>query len=307
MYEQFFGLEEQPFRLTPDTSFYYSFAGHQEALNTLLVALHMGEGFIKVTGEVGTGKTLLCRKLLNELAEDASYVTAYIPNPSLTPTALKYSLADELGIEYPRNIGQHKIMSLINEKLVEIKAQDKTAILIIDEAQALDEDCLEAVRLLTNLEPEKSKLLHIVLFGQPELNENLEHSRVRQFKQRITFAYSLTPLSGEVIYGYLSHRLAVAGYTGPELFNAAICQKMYRFSGGIPRLVNILAHKCLLLAYGEGTSKITSKHLMNAVNDTESIQRKGSGWLKRLFLLLMGTGLSTAAIAGAYFYYGVMQ
>ena len=119
MYEQFFGLNEQPFRLTPDTSFFYSSANHQEALNTLLVALDMGEGFIKVTGEVGTGKTLLCRKLLSELAQKPEYITAYIPNPAITPTALKYALADELGLEYARNIGQHRIMQLINDQLIE--------------------------------------------------------------------------------------------------------------------------------------------------------------------------------------------
>jgi MSHA biogenesis protein MshM len=306
MYEQFFGLAEQPFRLTPDTSFYYGYAGHQEALNTLLVALQMGEGFIKVTGEVGTGKTLLCRKLLNELAQDEVYVTAYIPNPSLTPTALKYSLADELGIDYPRNIGQHKIMSLINDRLIEIKARNKRAVLIIDESQALDEDCLEAVRLLTNLETEKSKLLHVVLFGQPELNTNLDNSRIRQLKQRITFSYELTPFSGSVVCGYLAHRLTVAGYTGPGLFDAAICQKIFRYSGGIPRLVNILAHKCLLLAYGEGTSHITLKHLKKAVADTESIPQPSGSWLRTLFMLLLGTGLSTAAAAGVYYYLGML-
>ena len=158
MYEQFFGLNEQPFRLTPDTSFFYNLGNHREALNTLLVALDMGEGFIKVTGEVGTGKTLLCRKLLNELAGKPEYVTAYIPNPAITPTALKYSLADELGLEYPRNIGKHRIMQLINEALIDKKAAGHKVVLIIDEAQALPEDCLEAVRLLTNLETEKSKL-----------------------------------------------------------------------------------------------------------------------------------------------------
>jgi MSHA biogenesis protein MshM len=306
MYEQFFGLEEQPFRLTPDTSFYYGFSGHQEALNTLLVALQMGEGFIKVTGEVGTGKTLLCRKLLNELSQDADYVSAYIPNPSLTPTALKYSLADELDIDYPRNIGQHKIMSLINDRLIEIKAGNKKAVLIIDESQALDEDCLEAVRLLTNLETEKSKLLHVVLFGQPELNDNLDNSRIRQLKQRITFSYNLTPLSGSVICGYLAHRLAVAGYKGPVLFEPALCQKMFRYTGGIPRLVNILAHKCLMQAFGAGTSKITMKHLARAVADTESISVKSAGWLKAVGFLLLGTGLSTAAVAGIYYYYGML-
>lgn len=304
MYEQFFGLNEQPFRLTPDTSYFYSFGDHQEALNTLLVALDMGEGFIKVTGEVGTGKTLLCRKLLNELADKSAYVTAYIPNPAITPTALKYALADELGIEYPRNIGQHRIMQLINEKLIETKAENRKVVLIIDEAQALPEDCLEAVRLLTNLETEKSKLLHVVLLGQPELDVHLEKPSVRQLKQRITFTHKLTPLMDKVVFGYLGHRLSVAGYTGPVLFDENISRALYKLSGGVPRLVNILAHKCLMVAYGEGTSKITRKHLKKAAADTESLAKPGNGW-KKFWLGLLGMTASTAALAGFYFYMGI--
>jgi len=296
MYEQFFGLTEQPFRLTPDTSYFYSFGDHRKALNTLLVALQMGEGFIKVTGEVGTGKTLLCRKLLNELAEDEKFVSAYIPNPSITPTALKYSLADELGIDYPRNIGQHKIMTLINDKLIEIKAADKSAVLIIDEAQALDEDCLEAVRLLTNLETEKSKLLHVVLFGQPELDERLDNTKIRQLKQRITFTHRLTPLEASMVCGYLTHRLSVAGYNGPALFDDAVCQKIARFSRGIPRLVNILAHKCLLLAFGEGSAKITLQHLQTAVTDTESIAPVQTSRLTQAFIVFITLLMTVSAV-----------
>jgi len=303
MYEQFFGLNEQPFRLTPDTSFFYSSANHQEALNTLLVALDMGEGFIKVTGEVGTGKTLLCRKLLNELSQKPEYITAYIPNPAITPTALKYALADELGIEYPRNIGQHRIMQLINDQLIESRAEGKKIVLIIDEAQALPEDCLEAVRLLTNLETEKSKLLQVVLLGQPELDENLEKPSVRQLKQRITFTHRLFPLQLNTINGYLGYRLSVAGYSGPELFNEKISRKLYKFSGGVPRLVNVLAHKCLLVAYGEGTSKITRKHLAKAVKDTESINDSNSFW-KIFSFALLGMSASTAAMASIYLLMG---
>lgn len=304
MYEQFFGLDEQPFRLTPDTSYFYGFGDHQEALNTLLVALDMGEGFIKVTGEVGTGKTLLCRKLLNELSDRSEFVTAYIPNPAITPTALKYSLADELGIDYPRNIGQHRIMKLINEKLVEIKSLNRKAILIIDEAQALPEDCLEAVRLLTNLETEKSKLLHVVLFGQPELDVHLEKTAVRQLRQRITFTHRLTPLVDSVVCDYLAHRLQVAGYNGPAIFDEKVCQKIYKVSGGVPRLVNILAHKCLLLAYGEGTPKVTRKHLKKAVADTESIPADAHP-KRRFWFGMLGMTASTATLAGFYLLTGV--
>ena len=304
MYEQFFGLNEQPFRLTPDTSFFYNLGNHREALNTLLVALDMGEGFIKVTGEVGTGKTLLCRKLLNELADKADFVTAYIPNPAITPTALKYSLADELGLEYPRNIGQHRIMQHINQSLIDKKAAGHKVVLIIDEAQALPEDCLEAVRLLTNLETEKSKLLHVVLFGQPELDENLEKPSVRQLKQRITFTHRLSPLKEETIHGYLLHRMQVAGYKGPDIFTQKVSRKLYRLSKGVPRLVNIIAHKCLLLAFGEGTPQVTTKHLKKALKDTESIENGSNFWRILGFSLLSMTA-STAAMAGIYLWVGM--
>lgn len=306
MYEQFFGLNEQPFRLTPDTSFFYNLGNHREALNTLLVALDMGEGFIKVTGEVGTGKTLLCRKLLNELADKPEYVTAYIPNPAITPTALKYSLADELGLEYPRNIGQHRIMQLINQALIDKKAAGHKVVLIIDESQALPEDCLEAVRLLTNLETEKSKLLHVVLFGQPELDANLDKPSVRQLKQRITFTHRLSPLKEETIHGYLLHRMQVAGYNGPDVFNQKISRKLFRLSNGIPRLVNIMAHKCLLLAFGEGVPQVTTRHLKKALKDTESIETGSSFW-RILSFALLGMTASTAAMAGAYLLMGMPQ
>lgn len=304
MYQQFFGLTEQPFRLTPDTDFFYQFGDHQEALNTLLVALDMGEGFIKVTGEVGTGKTLLCRKLLNELAGREDYATAYIPNPAITPTALKYALADELGIDYPRNIGQHRIMKLISERLIELKSADQKAVLLIDEAQALPEDCLEAVRLLTNLETEKSKLLHVVLLGQPELDVHLNKSSVRQLKQRITFTHRLAPLSAEVVCGYLDHRLKIAGHNGPAVFSERVCRDLFRFSGGVPRLVNILAHKCLLQAYGEGTAQVSRKHVKRAVADTESID-PGNRWLRNLWVTLFGMTVSTAAVASWVYFSGV--
>ena len=160
MYKDYFGLKEEPFSLTPDTSYFYNYPDHLEALNVLQVALHMGEGFIKVTGEVGTGKTLVCRTLLNTLGDE--FVTGYIPNPTLTPAALRYALADELGIEFPHNIGPHQVLKLINLRLVALRAEGKRVVLLLDEAQALPDDSLEALRLLTNLETEKSKLLQVV-------------------------------------------------------------------------------------------------------------------------------------------------
>ena len=301
MYREYFGLAEVPFSLTPDTAFYYGNSSHQDALNTLLLALQMGEGFIKVTGEVGTGKTLLCRKLLRELAEDERCVSAYIPNPAVTPTALRFALADELGVSYHRNMGHHRVMQMIDERLVQEKAAGRKVILIVDEAQALPEDCLEAIRLLTNLETEKSKLLQVVLFGQPELDLHLGQPSVRQLRQRITFSHTLSPMDSDAVHGYLSHRLAVAGYRGPELFSVPIARGISRACNGVPRLINIIAHKCLLAAYGEGRTQVDRRHLRRAVEDTESVPhdplRVG---LKRVSMGLAGACSAAAAALGAY-------
>lgn len=301
MYLPFFGLTEAPFNLTPDTAFYFGNPSHQEALNTLLMALEMGEGFIKVTGEVGTGKTLLCRKLLRQLANDESVVTAYIPNPALTPSALRHALADELDIRCHRNMGQHQAMQLINGRLVEHRSAGRQVVLIIDEAQALPEECLEAVRLLTNLETEKAKLLHVVLIGQPELDVHLSRPSVRQLRQRITFCYTLQPMDSQAVAGYLSHRLSVAGYSGAQLFNAAAVREITRASRGIPRLVNILAHKSLLAAYGEGNASVARRHLRRAIADTESLPRSPFfARLRRLSIPLAGAFSAGAAAVGAY-------
>lgn len=268
MYESHFGLREPPFSLTPDTDYYFSYADHQEALNVLLVALRMGEGFLKITGEVGTGKTLICRKLLNILSDDG-VVTAYIPNPYLTPSALRYCLAEELGVDYPMNIGGHRALQLINKQLIALKASGHQVILLLDEAQALPEETLEAIRLLTNLETEKSKLLQVVLFGQPELDEHLNRPSVRQLKQRITFSHAIHPLDRDGCEGYLYHRLSVAGYRGDKLFDIKAMEWLCRGSRGIPRLINILAHKAMLAAYGEGKTAIDKYHVKRAIDDTE--------------------------------------
>lgn len=280
MYERHFGLIESPFSLTPDTDYYYGYADHQEALNVLLVALRMGEGFLKVTGEVGTGKTLICRKLLNLLAREGM-VTAYIPNPYLTPSALRNSLAEELGVAYPRNIGGHRALRLIYDRLMGLKAAGHRVVLLLDEAQALPEETLEAIRLLTNLETEKSKLLQVVLFGQPELDRQLERPCVRQLKQRITFSHAIHPLNREGCRGYVEHRARIAGHRGDALFSDPALEWLCRGSRGIPRLINILAHKSLLAAYGEGRSRVDKSHVRRAIADTEgaAAPRGGLGWL----------------------------
>lgn len=269
MYTAHFGLSEVPFSLTPDTSYFFSFNSYQEALNTLLIAARNGEGFIKITGEVGTGKTLLCRKFMAML--DADFVTAYIPNPLLEPRSLMLALADELGCPVERGIEQHQLIKAINFKLLELAREGKRVLLCIDEAQALPLETLEALRLLSNLETEKRKLLQIVLFGQPELDCKLARNEIRQLTQRISFHYQLQALTANEIEIYVAHRLKVAGYSGPALFGSAALTMLRMASGGIPRVVNVLAHKALMLSFGEGRQHVSVRHVILAAKDTLAV------------------------------------
>ncbi len=267
MYRQHFNLQEAPFSLTPDTSYFFNRGSHQEALNTLLIALKSGEGFIKITGEVGTGKTLLCRQLLNSLPKE-DFVAAYLPNPNLTASGLNRALADELAVKYPRNQGQHYLLKCLNEALIQFAAADKQVVLIIDEAQTIADGTLEALRLLTNLETEKRKLLQVVLFGQPELDFRLAEHHLRQLKQRITFSHQLRPMNLDETRAYIQHRLLIAGSMGRLIFSPAAIKQLYKASGGIPRLIHILAHKAMLVTFGQGISRIEPRHITRANDDT---------------------------------------
>src|SRR5579863_6586410 len=211
MYITHFGLREAPFSITPDTSFFFAHPAHREALNILLVAARSGEGFVKVTGEVGTGKTLLCRMFLDALAANGKFVTAYVPNPYLEPTALLLAIIDELRIDYRADSNQHQLLKLLTKRLVDIYAADKRVVLCLDEAQAMPMETLEALRLLSNLETGKRKLLQVVLFGQPELDLRLKEPGVRQLTQRIAFSYRLAPLGFKDVQYYVNHRLQIAG------------------------------------------------------------------------------------------------
>lgn len=267
MYLEHFTLRESPFSLTPDPDYYFNCTGHQQALNVLLVALQSGEGLIKITGEVGTGKTLLCRKLLAALASE--FYAAYLPNPLLQPYELYQALAEELNIVVPHGITMHDLVKRITERLVALRKQDKRVVLCIDEVQAMPRDSLEALRLLSNLETEKLKLLQIVIFAQPELDGLLEGSDLRQLRQRITFSYDLPALDRNAVSGYVNHRLKVAGYEGAPLFGEAALDAVFRASRGIPRLVNILCHKAMMAAYGQGASQVDLSQVTMACRDTE--------------------------------------
>jgi MSHA biogenesis protein MshM len=290
MYESYFGLRESPFGITPDTSFFFAWPTAQEALNTLLVAVKTGEGFIKITGEVGTGKTLLCRKFMATL--DDEFRTAYIPNPMLEPRTLMLALADELEVPIEKDTDQHHILKSITNRLLELAHDGKRVVLCVDEAQAMPIETLEALRLLTNLETEKRKLLQIVMFGQPELNRHLQNQAIRQLAQRITFHYHLGPLSSDDLEFYLAHRLSVAGYGGGRLFSRRAVHALKTTSGGIPRLVNILAHKSLLVTYGQGKRRVGARHVYAAARDTMAAKtaRWPWMWLGVAAMLVLGAG-----------------
>ena len=294
MYTAHFGLRELPFGITPDTSYFFGSPHSQEALNTLLVAARNGEGFIKITGEVGTGKTLLCRKFMATLGDD--FVTAYIPNPYLEPRTLMLALADELEVVLDKDVDQHQLLKAITFRLLELAGQDRKVLLCLDEAQAIPLESLEALRLLTNLETEKRKLLQIVLFGQPELNRKLELESIRQLAQRITFHYHLGPLSRDDLDYYLAHRLRVAGFTGGRLFSRRAISKLYAASGGVPRLVNILSHKAMMLSFGQGKHQVDGAHVASAARDTVSTRRAG----RLVWIAAAGAMLATAAAGLAW-------
>ncbi|MCK4609117.1 MAG: AAA family ATPase [Gammaproteobacteria bacterium] len=288
MYLEHFALQEFPFVLTPNTQYFCNLPSYQEALNVLLVSLRSGEGFIKIVGEVGVGKTLLCRELLNKL--DDNYVTAYIANPALDCLGFYKALAHELNIDFPKDIDQYGLLDLINDKLLMLHKRNQRVVVIIDEAQVLPDQSLEGLRLLSNLETESAKLLQIVLFGQPELDTRLRQPNLRQLKQRIAFAYQLRALNFAELEAYVHYRLSKAGSNFLTLFSTPAYKKLFQASRGIPRLINVLCHKALIAAYGRGLNKVDSKSMHMAIKDTESVfqPQKNSKLVYVLFLFLLG-------------------
>ncbi len=321
MYLTHFGLAEAPFGLTPDTAFVFATRAHQEAMNTLLVAVAGGDGFIKVSGEVGTGKTLLCRRFLALLAEadndrdvdamgvdvgtradagtgtgtgtgtgvgdrtgsDAGWLTCYLPSPRLTPRDLLLVLAAEIGLVLPVRASEFRVHQAVAERLLALAREGRRVVLCIDEAQALTVRGLETLRLLSNLETEKRKLLQLVLFGQPELDDTLALSAMRQLRQRIAFSYRLGGIERSELPRYLDHRLRIAGQRDAvALFTTGAAASLHRASGGTPRLVGILAHKALLSAFGAGSRRVERRHVHAAVDDTPTARAALTGWLRWL-------------------------
>lgn len=276
MYLDHFRLTAAPFSITPDTAFAFASRSQRDALNTLLLAIEDGAGFVKITGEVGTGKTLACRRFLAALAaSETPYETAYIPNPCLSPRTLLLAIALELALPLRHDAPEHELLAALNRHLLEAARAGRRVVVCLDEAQAMPIDALEALRLLSNLETETRKLLQVVLFGQPELDRKLARADLRQLASRVAYQYTLSALTAEETERYLAHRLRVAGHVGDSLFAPHVARLLHKVTRGVPRLVNIVAHKSLLLAYGAGCLRVCPHHVRAAAADTPYASRLG--------------------------------
>ncbi len=271
MYLDHFQLDDPPFGLTPNLAYRIEDAGHAEARATVRAGLEQGAGFIKVTGEVGLGKTLLCRQLLEDL--DEPWVSAWLPDPHLSPGTLRTALARDFGITLPARPTQQEVHALLQEQLAGMVRAGRRPVLLIDEAQALPDNTLETVRLLTNLETERRKLLQVVLIGQPELDRRLASERFRQLRQRIVHSCHLEALDAAGVRGYIEQRLAIAGARSVP-FTPAGLRLLARASRGVPRVINILADKSLLAAYGSGRAQAGYAEVRRAIGDTEATRER---------------------------------
>ncbi len=266
MYLNHFGLDEPPFRITPHTDFFFGGANRGATLEALLYAITHDEGIVKVSGEVGSGKTMLCRVLMERLP--AHVDTILLSNPSLAREEILYAIADELKIEVG-NERQPLLLRMLQEHLIKLYGEGRRVVVLIDEAHAMPQETLEQIRLLSNLETSHSKLLQIVLFGQPELDAHLSMPDMRPLKERITHSFRLEPLLRSDVEAYLDFRMRAAGYRGPNVFAAEAVRRIVRASEGLTRRVNILADKSLLAAFADNQHGITARHVERAIRDSE--------------------------------------
>lgn len=267
MYYPHFGLKEAPFKITPNTEFFFKGGNRGAILDAVIYAIKEGEGIIKVVGEVGSGKTMICRMLQKNLPETIESI--YLAIPSVEPEHVLRAIAFELQLKLPRNADRLKILQLLQNYLLKRHAKGEQTVIFVEEAQAMPIATLEEIRLLSNLETNQDKLLQIVLFGQPELDINLNELDIRQLRDRITHSFTLGPLEPAEIGEYLIFRLRSAGYFGPPLFGNKAIKKIAAASDGLMRRVNILADKTLLAAFSENGYQVTPKHVKAAIKDSE--------------------------------------
>ena len=296
MYFDFFGLKEAPFRITPNTEYWHDGGQRGDVLAALLYAIDQGEGIVKVVGEVGSGKTMLCRKLAAQLPDTVDSV--YLGNPTLDADDMLAAILADLGVASPET-GRQARLAQLNATLLERHAAGRRVVVFVEEAQGIPLDNLEFLRLLTNLETATDKLLQIVLFGQPELDTLLADPRIRQLKDRITVSLRLSPLGEAEVGDYVRARLAVAGYRGPDLFPAPLIARLTALSGGLSRRINVLADKSLLAAYAAQTHTLTPAHLAAAAGDAEIAAASGTAIRPRRWLW-PAIGLAAALGLGGF-------
>ncbi len=299
MYYSHFGLKEPPFKITPNTEVFYTGGNRGAVLDALIYAINSGEGIIKVVGEVGSGKTMLCRMLQTMLPEKIESI--YLANPSVAPEDVLHAIAFELQLKLPKNADRLKVMQVLQTHLLARHAAGKQVVIFVEEAQGMPLATLEEIRLLSNLETKHDKLLQIVLFGQPELDENLNQANIRQLRERITHSFNLVPLQTKEIGEYLIFRLRAAGYFGPHLFSNTAISKIATSAEGLVRRVNILADKSLLAAFADNEYQVTPKHVQAAIADSEFGAEKSKQQAKQsqvfmwVALLVLGLALGYAA------------
>lgn len=298
MYYQHFGLNEPPFKITPNTGFFFAGGNRGAILDALIYAIGHGEGIVKVTGEVGSGKTMLCRMLQSRLPEHVESV--YLANPNLVPEDILHAIAFEMQLPVTAQSSRFEVMQALQNHLLTRHVEGKRVVIFVEEAQGVPLPTLEEIRLLSNLETERDKLLQIVLFGQPELDTNISRTEMRQLRERITHSFNLAALRPEEIRDYLGFRMRTAGYHGPDLFDAAVVRYIAEVSKGLTRRVNILADKSLLAAFADNTHNITLKHAQTAANDSEfggEVKPRLPWWkaaTAAATLLMVGIGIGIA-------------
>ncbi len=296
MYLEHFGLSEAPFRITPHTDFFFEGANRGATLEALLYAITHDEGIVKVSGEVGSGKTMLCRVLMERLPPNVE--TIHLANPSLSRDEILFTIADELKINLATN-RVNAVLRALQEHLIDLYAKGRQVVVLIDEAHAMPAETLEEIRLLSNLESNRHKLMQIVLFGQPELNDHLSRTDMRQLKERITHNFSLQPLVRTDVAQYISFRMRAAGYKGPDVFSPAALKRIAVASLGLTRRINILCDKALLAAFAGNTHQITVFHVKAAIRDAEF---RGASF-PRLGLWLGGAAAAILILGGGLAYY----
>lgn len=300
MYYPHFGLKEPPFKITPNTDFFFSGGNRGAVLDALVYAITNGEGIIKVVGEVGSGKTMLCRMLQTILPEQIESI--YLANPSVSPEDVLYAIAFELQLKLPENADRLRVMQALQAHLLTRHAEGRQVVIFVEEAQGMPLATLEEIRLLSNLETRQDKLLQIVLFGQPELDENLNQAHIRQLRERITHSFTLGPLQTKDVGEYLIFRLRAAGYHGPHLFNDAAVKQLSKAAQGLVRRVNILADKALLATFADNQFQVTPKHVKAAIQDSEFGEKANPRkklWAALLIVILV-LGLASAFVANKW-------